>query len=945
MGKINHYSEEAFNATVEINSGLKDAGGHLGTSGQVLSSTGTGTDWITLSANTDNYVDSVSFTKSSSTLSIGRTGALSTFNTVLKSLTGDVVSTLDAPTNSSDALMYYDRFSNNPTGDIPGSTNNANGILTMISHSGPYGKQIGFGDNDDMYIRKFSNNVMGTWRKLVYDANIDSVINNEAGSNNITNIVGLDSGGSLTKRTPSQFISTNQLMTLNGAQTVTGIKTFTSDITANSFIKDGGTSSQFLKADGSVDSSSYAEFDTGTLNNRFFLIYDSATGKARTSIMKVNSTEQQIDIQGGLQVDSVWSEGKIGIYEGNPLFFDDNGDKFEYILTNVNYGAFTNTSGAPQGMMYAASSGGHHFINGEEQGYDNTTWAGEYAPVKAEQFVKEGGTSSQFLKADGSVDSNVYLTSIPSTYVTTNTTQDITGDKRFTSDTVYFGTDASNSAEVIIDTTNGGSPQISFTESNDASWATGVDDTDNSFKIHGTATATVPTINNLTTPIFELTTAGEALINGNKVFHAGNDGSGSGLSADTFRGVSIDSFLRSDVGDSKSGYLKVFGASFTSGTDTATDTAIVQEKGNYLYGDDGTYLRKLLGWATDGTLQIGQNGTSLITDIDLMPGNSGNSAVKVNGNAIWNTGNDSTLVKTNTTQTVSGAKTFSGTTTFSGNTVFSGTTHTFSAGTAKFHGETEILAGNSNPKLRLKRLTGGTAGDDITDITMTDNGLDFIIDNDNDGDAADYRFRRITGGAEQAIALLNNSGFYKYNNGAVAFQVIANDVTVQTGGSISLGYNVASISNAIGCSGWFRSSGSTGWYNGTYGGGVYMNDTTYVRIYNSKKLLVENDAHATNFVLTSDRNLKDKIEPLKVEEIKAEWRTFELKSKPGEKRYGVIAQELLETHPEFVRKDEDAEHYSVAYTDLLIAKVAELEAKNKSLESRLERLESIIENL
>lgn len=39
--------------------------------------------------------------------------------------------------------------------------------------------------------------------------------------------------------------------------------------------------------------------------------------------------------------------------------------------------------------------------------------------LKAGSFVKRGGTSSQFLKADGSVDSNTYLTGITSTMVTT----------------------------------------------------------------------------------------------------------------------------------------------------------------------------------------------------------------------------------------------------------------------------------------------------------------------------------------------------------------------------------------------------------------------------------------------------------------------------------------------------------------------------------------------
>ena len=39
--------------------------------------------------------------------------------------------------------------------------------------------------------------------------------------------------------------------------------------------------------------------------------------------------------------------------------------------------------------------------------------------------------------------------------------------------------------------------------------------------------------------------------------------------------------------------------------------------------------------------------------------------------------------------------------------------------------------------------------------------------------------------------------------------------------------------------GWFSSTGSTGWKNDTYGGGIYMTDTDYVRAFNSKGLYAE----------------------------------------------------------------------------------------------------------
>tara|TARA_R110000796_G_scaffold59371_4_gene136848 strand:- start:22825 stop:27495 length:4671 start_codon:yes stop_codon:yes gene_type:complete len=84
---------------------------------------------------------------------------------------------------------------------------------------------------------------------------------------------------------------------------------------------------------------------------------------------------------------------------------------------------------------------------------------------------------------------------------------------------------------------------------------------------------------------------------------------------------------------------------------------------------------------------------------------------------------------------------------------------------------------------------------------------------------------------------------------------------------------------------------------------------------------------ATNFILSSDKRLKKNIKDVDTKEvIVVDWKTFELKEEEGQKRYGVIAQELEENHPEFVRTDKEGIK-SVAYIDLLIAKIAELEAR------------------
>jgi hypothetical protein len=69
-------------------------------------------------------------------------------------------------------------------------------------------------------------------------------------------------------------------MIVGGANTNTENITTSGDITANSFVKSGGASSEFLKADGSVDSNTYltAYTETQTLDDVLTLGYISSTG-------------------------------------------------------------------------------------------------------------------------------------------------------------------------------------------------------------------------------------------------------------------------------------------------------------------------------------------------------------------------------------------------------------------------------------------------------------------------------------------------------------------------------------------------------------------------------------------------------------------------------------------------------------------------------------------
>ncbi|WP_422083489.1 pyocin knob domain-containing S74 family peptidase [Ulvibacterium sp.] len=104
-----------------------------------------------------------------------------------------------------------------------------------------------------------------------------------------------------------------------------------------------------------------------------------------------------------------------------------------------------------------------------------------------------------------------------------------------------------------------------------------------------------------------------------------------------------------------------------------------------------------------------------------------------------------------------------------------------------------------------------------------------------------------------------------------------------------------------------------------------------------------NNVRADNFILSSDRRLKEDIRPLN-DTIEVEYKEFKLKGREG-KRYGVIAQELEKEAPHLVETDDQTGFKAVKYTDLLIAKMAEKDRQINRLEKRLGKLEVMLEKL
>ena len=123
-----------------------------------------------------------------------------------------------------------------------------------------------------------------------------------------------------------------------------GSATFSSSVTANSFIKSGGTSSQFLKADGSVDSSSYSTTSHNHDSTYVNVTGDTMTGGLTSPYFRSTSGSTDFNL--------------IARNNSSPALYVQNlggADVFR-----VNYGSMTAGAGT---TIFAANSSSSYFTS------------------------------------------------------------------------------------------------------------------------------------------------------------------------------------------------------------------------------------------------------------------------------------------------------------------------------------------------------------------------------------------------------------------------------------------------------------------------------------------------------------------------------------------------------------------------------------------------------
>lgn len=152
------------------------------------------------------------------------------------------------------------------------------------------------------------------------------------------------------------------------------------------------------------------------------------------------------------------------------------------------------------------------------------------------------------------------------------------------------------------------------------------------------------------------------------------------------------------------------------------------------------------------------------------------------------------------------------------------------------------------------------AGDDYEELVAY-TGTGFRITSSSTGSTVFVAYGSGNGGHTLSPASSRAPIFYDSDNTAYFFNGSGTTYgeVFGAGTRFYTGYD-SGVTNSMSCSNWFRSSGNTGWYNASYGGGIYMFDTTWVRVYNAKSFYVDADIAAAGNVTAyySDERLKTK---------------------------------------------------------------------------------------
>lgn len=432
---------------------------------------------------------------------------------------------------------------------------------------------------------------------------------------------------------------------------------------------------------------------------------------------------------------------------------------------------------------------------------------------------------------------------------------------------------------------------------------------------------------------------------GNEIWHAGNDGSGSGLDADLLDGKHLEE-INKNTGYTWSSIYKINSWSRILTIHGYSNILLALTFSQNSQASAHLYLIST-GYSTGNIIQIGANNFSGNSDIQIrLTATESSTAfnVEIYGKYSYNGVTDVQLgCKYICISPQCEISTYTSYTPGDGNAV--------KTITSSYYKIVSDLAGNADSatKLQTPRTIWGQSFDGTQNI-VNPARMQYVEFSAMSGTRAGYVGRGagsndniyIASDLNKNIILLTNGNIgvgtdspsYKLHvNGVTKSNAFSgNNIRIECENDGTPGNRISEINNFN--SNLYLQYATSNHLICCVGGGNVGIGTKYP----SQKLHVEGNVLATGFYEESDVRLKTNIQPIdftnNIELVSFNWK------KDGSKSYGVIAQQVEQYYPELVSTDESTGYKSVNYDAVLIIKCAQLENRIKQLEKELEDLKN-----